>query len=194
MGRPLRADAARSVRAILEAAEHVLAEDPGASMEQIAEQAGVARTTVHRRFANRQALIEALAASAKQQLMEAMEDAHLDTAPPLVALHRATANALRIKSVWRFTLGHPLADTPLTAVIWSEINAGTLEFLARAQREGLLAPEADLMWARRVYYALVDEALHGGSADLDPDQVRQNADALATLVVDTFLRGMGPHG
>ncbi|MFD3497118.1 TetR/AcrR family transcriptional regulator [Streptomyces sp. NPDC058676] len=194
MGRPLRADAARSVRAILEAAEHVLAEDPGASMEQIAEQAGVARTTVHRRFANRQALIEALAASAKQQLMESIEDAHLDTAPPLVALHRATANALRIKSVWRFTLGHPLADTPLTAVIWSEINAGTLEFLARAQREGLLAPEADLMWARRVYYALVDEALHGGGADLDPDQVRQNADALATLVVDTFLRGMGPHG
>lgn len=194
MGRPLRADAARSVRAILEAAEHVLAEDPGASMEQIAEQAGVARTTVHRRFANRQALIEALAASAKQQLMESMEDAHLDTAPPLVALHRATANTLRIKSVWRFTLGHPLADTPLTAVIWSEINAGALEFLARAQREGLLAPEADLMWARRVYYALVDEALHGSGADLDPDQVRQNADALATLVVDTFLRGMGPHG
>ncbi|NGO06644.1 TetR/AcrR family transcriptional regulator [Streptomyces sp. HC44] len=194
MGRPLRADAARSVRAILEAAEHVLAEDPGASMEQIAEQAGVARTTVHRRFANRQALIEALAASAKQQLMESIEDAHLDTAPPLVALHRVTANALRIKSVWRFTLGHPLADTPLTAVIWSEINAGALEFLARAQREGLLAPEADLMWARRVYYALLDEALHGGGADLAPDQVRQNADALATLVVDTFLRGMGPHG
>ncbi|MET7479129.1 helix-turn-helix domain-containing protein [Streptomyces sp. NPDC005648] len=194
MGRPLRADAARSVRAILEAAEQVLAKDPGASMEQIAEEAGVARTTVHRRFASRQALIEALAASAKQQLMESVEDAHMDTAPPLVALHRVTANVLRIKSVRRFTLGHPLADTPLTSVIWSEVNAGALEFLARAQREGLLAPDTDLLWARRVYYALVDEAQHGGGADLDPDQVRQNADALATLVVDTFLRGMGPHG
>ncbi|MFI7501732.1 TetR/AcrR family transcriptional regulator [Streptomyces sp. NPDC049687] len=194
MGRPLRADAARSVRAILEAAEQVLAEDPGASMEQIAEQAGVARTTVHRRFANRQALIEALAASAKRQLIECVEDARMDTAPPLVALHRVTANVLRIKSVWRFTLGHPLADTPLTEVIWSEVNAGALDFFARAQREGFLAPDTDLMWARRVYYALVDEAQHGGGADLDPDQVRQNADALATLVVDTFLRGVGPHG
>src|SRR6476659_6368620 len=145
MGRPLRADAARSVRAILEAAEQVLAEDPGASMEQIAEQAGVARTTVHRRFANRQALIEALAASAKQQLLESVEDAHMDTAPPLVALHRVTANVLRIKSVWRFTLGHPLADTPLTAAIWSEVNAGALEFFARAHREGLLAPDTDLL-------------------------------------------------
>ncbi|MEU9174333.1 TetR/AcrR family transcriptional regulator [Streptomyces sp. NPDC048420] len=126
--------------------------------------------------------------------MESVADAHMDTAPPLVALHRVTVNVLRIKSVWRFTLGHPLAAPPLTAAIWSEVNAGALEFFTRAQREGLLAPDTDLMWARRVYYALVDEAQHGGGADLDPDQVRQNADALATLVVDTFLRGMGPHG
>lgn len=196
MGRPLRADAERSVRAILEAAERVLAEDPGASMEQIAEAAGVARTTVHRRFTSRQALIEALAASAKCQLMEAIEDAHLDTAPPLVALHRVTANTLRIKSVWRFTLGHHLADTTLTAMIWSEINDGSLEFFARAQREGLLAPTADLAWARRVYYALLDEALHGNRADQEPDadQVRKNADVLATLIVDTLLRGVGSQG
>ncbi|MFF0014879.1 TetR/AcrR family transcriptional regulator [Streptomyces sp. NPDC005374] len=194
MGRPLRADAARTVRAILGAAEQVLAKDSGASMEQIAEEAGVARTTVHRRFANRQSLIEALAASAKRQLIEGVADAHMDTAPPLVALHRVTANVLRIKSAWPFTLGHPLADSPLAAAIWSEVNAGALEFFARAQREGLLSPDTDLMWARRVYYALVDEAQHGGGADLDPDQVRQNADALATLVVDTFLRGTGPHG
>ncbi|MFC5955028.1 TetR/AcrR family transcriptional regulator [Streptomyces pratens] len=192
MSRPLRADAERSVRAILEAAERVLAQDPGASMEQIAEAAGVARTTVHRRFANRQALIEALAASAKQQLIEAIEDARLDTAPPLVALHRATANTLRIKSAWRFTLGHPLADTPLTAMIWTEINADALEFLARAQREGLLAPDADLLWTRRVYYALMDEALHGGGAE--QENALQNPDAVATLIVDTFLRGVGPRG
>ncbi|MDG4862728.1 helix-turn-helix domain containing protein, partial [Streptomyces sp. T-3] len=62
--RPLRADAERSVRVILEAAERVLAADPAASMEHIAEAAGVARTTVHRRFANRQALVDALADSA----------------------------------------------------------------------------------------------------------------------------------
>ncbi|MBE1594396.1 MULTISPECIES: hypothetical protein [Streptomyces] len=49
------------------------------------------------------------------------------------------------------------------------------------------------MWARRAYYALLDEAQHGGGANLGPEQVRENADALATLVVDTFLRGVGPH-
>ena len=106
-GRPLRADAERSVRAILEAAERVLAADPGASMEQIAEAAGVARTTVHRRFASRQALIEALAESAVRQLAQAVEDGRPDTAPPLVALHRITANVLRIKGAWSYALGRP---------------------------------------------------------------------------------------
>ena len=106
MGRALRADAERSVRAILEAAERVLAEDAGASMEQIAEAAGLTRITVHRRFANRQALLEALAVSAKQQLIDAIEEARPDSAPALVALYRVTANVLRVKSTWRFTLSH----------------------------------------------------------------------------------------
>ncbi|NEA60806.1 TetR/AcrR family transcriptional regulator [Streptomyces sp. SID13666] len=189
MGRALRADAERSVRAILEAAERVLAEDPGAPMEQIAEAAGLARTTVHRRFANRQALIDALAASAKQQLTAAIDDAHLETAPPLVALHRATANTLRVKGAWRFTLGNPLAHNGIAQEVWSEIHTRSLAFLARAQREGLLAPDADLEWTRRVYYALVTEALQGPGATGDADA--QNPEALATRIVDTLLYGAG---
>ncbi|MEV8205619.1 TetR/AcrR family transcriptional regulator [Streptomyces sp. NPDC079189] len=192
MGRALRADAERSVRAILEAAERVLAEDPGAPMEQIAEAAGLARTTVHRRFANRQALIEALAASAKRQLTDAIDDAHLDTAPPLVALHRATANTLRVKGAWRFTLGNPLAHDDVAEDVWAEINARSLAFLARAQREGLLDPAADLEWTRRVYYALIGEALHGPGAHEGP--AAQNPDALATRIVDTLLHGAGRRG
>ncbi|MCX4908586.1 hypothetical protein [Streptomyces sp. NBC_00878] len=42
----------------------------------------------------------------------------------------------------------------------------------------------DLEWTRRVYYALIGEALHGSQAQRDPD-------ALATLVVDTLLHGAG---
>jgi AcrR family transcriptional regulator len=191
MGRPLRADAERSVRAILEAAERVLADDPGASMEQIAEAAGLTRITVHRRFASRQALMEALAVSAKQQLVDAIEEARPDAAPALVALHRVTANALKVKNAWRFTLGNPMADTSAAAAIWADINARTLELLSRAQREGLLDPAADLEWTRQVYYALLSEALNRSGADQDPDA--QDPDALATLVIDTLLNGAGPH-
>ena len=100
------------MRAILEAAERVLAEDAGASVEQIAEAAGLTRITVHRGFANRQALLEALAVSAKQQLIDAIEEARPDSAPALVALYRVTANVMRVKSTWRHTLSH--ATAPLS--------------------------------------------------------------------------------
>ena len=191
MGRALRADAERSVRAILEAAEHVLAQDAGASMEQIAEAAGLTRITVHRRFANRQALLEALAVSAKQQLIDAIEEARPDAAPALVALYRVTANVLRVKSTWRFTLSHATAHTEAAAALWSEIDAHTVKLLARAQREGLLAPEADLEWTRQVYYALLSEALNRPGVDQAPAE--QDPDKLATLVIDTLLYGAGPH-
>ncbi|MEV0639067.1 helix-turn-helix domain-containing protein [Streptomyces sp. NPDC050619] len=186
MGRALRADAERSVRAILEAAERVLAQDAGASMEQIAEAAGLTRITVHRRFANRQALLEALAVSAKQQLIEAIEDARPDAAPALVALYRVTANTLRVKSTWRFTLGHATPHTETAAALWDDINARTLRLLARAQGEGLIAPDADLKWTRQVYIALLSEAINRPDGDQDPD-------ALANLVIDTLLHGAGPH-
>ncbi|MFJ5263768.1 TetR/AcrR family transcriptional regulator [Streptomyces sp. NPDC088387] len=185
MGRALRADAERSVRAILEAAELVLAVDPNASMEQIAEAAGVARTTVHRRFASRQALIEALAESAVRQLTQAIEDARPDTAPPLVALHRVTANVLRIKGAWSYALGQPDDQGGGAAAGWERLGARCVELLGRARAEGLLDPAADLEWVRRVYYALIGEALHHDEgADADPD-------ARATLVVDTLLYGAG---
>jgi AcrR family transcriptional regulator len=185
MGRALRADAERSVRAILEAAELVLATDPNASMEQIAEAAGVARTTVHRRFASRQALIEALAESAVRQLTQAIEDARPDTTPPLVALHRVTANVLRIKGAWSYALGRPSDEGGAAAAGWDQVGARCVELLGRARAEGLLDPAVDLEWVRRVYYALIGEALHG-DARPDPDP-----DALATLVVDTLLYGAG---
>ena len=190
MARALRADAERSVRAILEAAERVLAEDAGASMEQIAEAAGLTRITVHRRFANRQALLEALSVSAMQQLLEAIEEARPNSAPALVALYRATANVLRVKSAWRFTLNHNSSLSEAAAALWADIDAYTVDLLARAQREGLLAETTDLTWMRQVYYALLGEAINRPGAEQNSEQ---DPDALATLVIDTLLHGGGPR-
>jgi AcrR family transcriptional regulator len=191
MGRVLRADAERSVRAILVAAERVLAEDAGASMEQIAEAAGLTRITVHRRFANRQALLEALAVSAKQQLLDAIEEARPESAPALVALYRVTANVLRVKSAWRYTLSQALPHGDAAAALWADINTHTVDLLARAQREGLLAPATDLDWTRQVYYALLSEALNRPGTEQNPAE--QDPDVLAALVIDTLLHGGGPH-
>ncbi|MFI6007153.1 TetR/AcrR family transcriptional regulator [Streptomyces sp. NPDC051366] len=190
-GRPLRADAERSVRAILAAAERVLTENPGASMEQVAEAAGLTRTTVHRRFTNRQALIDALAAEAASKLAEAIEDARPGTAPPLIALHRATANVLRVKAAWGFALGPAAAQSEQAAQIHEEIARRCTALLGRIQAQGAIAPDADLEWVRRVFYALIGEALHSEdptTLDSGPDP-----DALAARIVDTLLHGVGPR-
>ncbi|WP_418955219.1 TetR/AcrR family transcriptional regulator [Streptomyces tritici] len=185
-GRPLRADAERSVRVILEAAERVLAEEPGASMEQIAAAAGVARTTIHRRFANRQALVDALASSAARQLAEAVDDGRPDTAPPLVAMHRITANVLQVKSAWTFALELPADPDSEAARLHEDIDRRCIAVLKRAQDEKLIDEAADLDWVRRVYYALLGESLHGDTDGGDPD-------TLAARIIDTLLHGAGPR-
>ncbi|MEJ3744490.1 helix-turn-helix domain-containing protein [Actinomycetes bacterium KLBMP 9797] len=173
------------MRAILEAAERVLSANPAASMEQVAEVAGVARTTIHRRFASRQALIDALAIDAVAQLSAAIEAGRPETAPPLVALHEITANVLRTKIGWRFALGQSAAPGSPAAAEWQRIADRCVQLFGRARDQGALAPDADLEWTRRVYYALIGESVHGADAGADPD-------LLAARVVRTLLHGVAP--
>ncbi|MFI0357129.1 TetR/AcrR family transcriptional regulator [Actinomadura sp. 9N407] len=185
--RPRRADTERTVMAILAAAERTLGRDPGATMEQIAEAAGVARTTVHRRFATREALIDALMAWAIQQFAAAVDAAHADTAPPLVALYQVTANVLDVKIGWSFAMSRTASAGPEVARVHADVQDQCEQLFERAKQAGILRADADIQWARRVYYALIHEA----TQDRDGEE---STGALATRVVDTFLRGVGtPH-
>ncbi|MEZ7128913.1 TetR/AcrR family transcriptional regulator [Nonomuraea sp. AD125B] len=179
--RALRSDAERTVRTILAAAERVLSRNPAASMEQIAEAAGVARTTVHRRFASRDALVAALASWATRQFAEAVDAAHPETTPPLVALYQVTANVLRVKIDWGFAMNLAFT-TDAAAQVHADVAERCERLFARARDTGTFRADVDLSWARRVYYAL----LHESAQDRDGDP-----EALAARLVDTLLRGMG---
>ncbi|HEX3589685.1 MAG TPA: TetR/AcrR family transcriptional regulator [Pseudonocardiaceae bacterium] len=185
--RQLRADAERTVRKILGVAEDVLSGDPTASMEKIAGVAGVARTTVHRHFASRDALIAAMAEFALSQVERAIDTGRPNTAPPSVALHEITANVIQIKSGWRFTMDqvHPMQGA--AGEIRDRIFDKCLKLLDRAQQAGMIRADADLGWCRRVYHALIEQAFHQrAESGGDPD-------ALAERVVDTLLNGVGPR-
>ncbi|GAB3450463.1 hypothetical protein GCM10027436_46650 [Actinophytocola sediminis] len=178
----MRADTELTVRTILEAAERVLRANPAATIEQVAEAAGVARTTVHRRFATRDALLDALAAWATAQFHAAIDAARPESTPPLIAMYQVTANVLKVKLSWKFAMSQTAATDPVTARLHAGVLTRCEDLLRRAQDIGLIRAEVDVVWARRVYHALFDMASEDDNTDVD---------AVATAIVHTLLHGIG---
>ena len=77
--------------AILDKAAGILAERrEAASLADIAEAAGVARSTLYRYFPSREALLQALAETAAQELQARIDEAQLDVLPVPEAIARVT--------------------------------------------------------------------------------------------------------
>lgn len=83
-----RADAERSIAAILDAAVAVLGDRPDASMSEVAAAAGVARQTVYAHFPSRDALLVAVAERARAETVAAIDAAEADAGAPAEALDR----------------------------------------------------------------------------------------------------------
>jgi AcrR family transcriptional regulator len=182
--RRIRADAERSTARILEAAETVLAVDAAASLERIADAAGLARATVHRRFATRTALLDALAEQLSRRYLLGLAEARVETAPPLVALHRLTEIVFDLKLSHRFAV-------QLTAALTPAVLDGLDLLFARLHAEGAITA-VDPAWCHRVYLALLHE-VHDLPAD-SATLAHSGADEVATrvdLLVRTVLGALG---
>jgi AcrR family transcriptional regulator len=183
--RRIRADAERSTARILEAAETVLAADPTASLERIADAAGLARATVHRRFASRTALLDALADRLSQRYLGGLAEARVETAPPLVALHRVTEIIFDLKLSHRFAI-------QLTAALTPAVLDGLDVLFARLRDSGAITA-VEPAWCRRVYLALLHEAndLPARSPTLTSLGTEDETEAKVDLLVRTVLGALG---
>ncbi|KOV83313.1 TetR/AcrR family transcriptional regulator [Nocardia sp. NRRL S-836] len=165
--RRLRADAEQNTARILAAAAEVLAADPAASLERIGEAAGLARATVHRRFASRQALLEALTEQLNQRYLSALDQSRMDTAPPLVVFRRLTEIVFELKVSHRFAMELMGAQDGCRGGLSPEVAAGLEQVFDRLREAGeITATGAD--WCRQVYLALLHEVhqLPDDAADL----------------------------
>lgn len=100
--RPRRIDARRNLEAIVEAAVPLLCEQPRASVQQIAEAAGLHRATVHRHFPSRDDLLDELRDRAAVMSAAELETVFAGaTDDPGQTLQRAAAALLRVGTRYR---------------------------------------------------------------------------------------------
>ncbi|MGW4784589.1 TetR family transcriptional regulator [Streptomyces sp. HUAS TT11] len=183
--RRIRADAERNMARILDAAEEVLAVEPNASLERIADAAGLGRATVHRRFPSRTALLDALAEQLTQRYLLGLEEARVKTAPPLIALYRLTQTVFALKLSHRFAI-------QLTAALTPAVLDGLDLLFARLRDAGTITA-ADAAWCRRVYLALLHEVhdLPADSPALTSSTTADETETKVDLLIRTTLGALG---
>jgi AcrR family transcriptional regulator len=95
----MRKDAARSRRAILDAARELYADDVTASFAEIALRAGVGQATVYRHFDDRQALLAELAVEDMDRLAERVEAAPIGPGSLEALMHELLDGQVRSRGL-----------------------------------------------------------------------------------------------
>ena len=155
-----RADAQRSIAAILDAALEALASDPDSSMSEIARRAGVVRATIYVHFPTRTALLDAVMEYAVGLVVEAMRGAEPERGEPVEALERV------LRATWR-QLGqfHALLAINIARLSAEELHRrhrpmlDQLEpLIERGQKEGVFRRDVSVAWQLAVLRAIVHAA------------------------------------
>jgi TetR/AcrR family transcriptional regulator, mexCD-oprJ operon repressor len=158
--RKRRADADRSVAAILDAGLEALASDPDSSMSEIARRAGVVRATIYVHFPTRTALLDAVMEYAVGQVVEAMRGAEPQRGEPVEALERV------LRATWR-QLGqfHGLLALNMGRLSAEELHRrhrpmlDQLEpLIQRGQKKGVFRRHLPVVWHLAVLRAIVHAA------------------------------------
>lgn len=166
----------RTRKAILDAAMTVLADQPTASLSDIAAAADVGRSTVHRYYPERTDLLRALARHVHELSNAAIDRADPTHGPADAALRRVVESQLDLGPIVIFVYSEPtiLADPELAAYLDTGDEA-IVEVLNRASVD---RPEYPPGWARRVFWALLDAGCEAAKQDGTPRH--QIVDAIMT--------------
>ena len=135
LDREQRADARASVERILSAAPDVLAQDPYASLQRIAEASGVHRATVYRHFTSRERLIAHLYGQWLADVSSIFTTIDVTAADALAELRRVTYDVYRRNVVWKAFAWAP-AFPPSFAPARDRMRGQLADLLARGRDEG----------------------------------------------------------
>lgn len=181
--------AERVKREIMESATGVLVANRGASMQEIADAAGVGRTTVHRYFPGREDLIRTIALQAVVESEAAMKEARLGEGPVEDAVQRLAEALVPVGHRFHFLLDEAqLYSDPVYLATEEKIVKPLEELADRGKREGAFKAGVPVAWIVDTIGALVFAAWEG---------VRDGRIAALdapNLVATTLLSGVGASG
>ena len=140
----VRSDARENRARILAAAREAFAKDGGASMNQVAQRAGVGAGTLYRNFPTREALVLAVYQDELTRIVATVPDL-LDGMPPLEALRHWTTDlveAMRRKHGLGDALS-PGAHQTITEQSYGPVITAITELLDAGKRDGSIRTDAD---------------------------------------------------
>ena len=182
---PATGPRARTRQAILDAAVRALAEDPTASLGRVAELAEVGRTTLHRYFPERDALLTAVGAHAAGSLTAAPARARLDDGTALDALLRVAQEYLELGDLLTVLFTGIVPEESWAQDPTNDAALGAL--YARGLRDGSIDPRFDAEWTLGVVWSALYLAWSAVST------ARADRHAVVTRLLLTLEKALAPE-
>lgn len=154
-----RIDAERNRRVLLEAAAGALAEDPDASLSEVARLAGLTRATLYRHFGSRDKLVDALRGDALDSAVEAVTAARLDEGTALEALRRVITAITSLGGRFWPLLMEGADRDPEFLRRRAETFAPVVAVIERGQSSGQIRTDVSAQWAVTALTALLAAAV-----------------------------------
>jgi AcrR family transcriptional regulator len=173
-------------RSLLDVAAEVLVADPSASLTQVAEAAGIGRTTLHKQYATREDLLRAVGNRVIDLWEQVTEVASAGDADGglLAAIEAMIPIGPQLAFLWRTpSFDH---DQDLETR-WNAFTQQTLAILKRAQDRGVISAVVPDWWLLSTFHAVIyiasERVQLGHLARLDAPG----------LALSTLLHGIGPQ-
>ncbi len=184
--RNLDARIRKSQAAILKAGIELLSKNSDATLTDIAEHAGVGRTTLYRLYETKEQLIKAAAIHCLEAFDTATEHLENDAKSDLHAFHLMFKAILPLSAELEFLmgLGDLAEDDPELVAIYQQQQNEIAELVEYAKDEGSLSTEIPTLWMVN----LVEGLLY--SAWLTLSEEKMSHEKLADLAFHTFCHGV----
>ncbi|MEU3795268.1 TetR/AcrR family transcriptional regulator [Streptomyces fructofermentans] len=184
-----RADALRSIDAIVEAAAKCLGRNPEASLSEIARAADVGRVTLYAHFASRAEVVDAAMSRAVDRGNQALDAVDL-TGDPRLALARYIEASWHLVDQARALLVAAQRELPPGRI--RELHSGPAArveaLVARGRAEGVFRIDLPIAWLVNVLHAVMHSAA---------DEIRAGrltSDRAAGHITATALAAFTPPG